>query len=193
VTNVRSTEDESLPLRTFLVCRTCGRPVTGSSSSGNGGKYYYYRCQTATACKERFRAGKAHEIFEEMLRSISAEKEIAELYKLIMSEYFRGNGADKTRQTKEKQAQIDKLKTRVRNAHALLPMAEKRVIEPIGENAVLTLIAAMGAAPGDSKKGNGRQIADLSTLVPQTRNLSNLFPRHLEAISRFLDLRTSSD
>ncbi|WP_212003966.1 zinc ribbon domain-containing protein [Chitinophaga sp. HK235] len=49
VTKVRSTKDEHLPLRGFLVCKQCGRPITGSGSKGNGGTYYYYHCQSSTS------------------------------------------------------------------------------------------------------------------------------------------------
>lgn len=32
------------PLRRTVKCGICGRPLTGSRSSGRGGKYYYYHC-----------------------------------------------------------------------------------------------------------------------------------------------------
>jgi len=32
------------PLRRIVFCGSCGRPLTGSCSTGNGGKYYYYHC-----------------------------------------------------------------------------------------------------------------------------------------------------
>ncbi len=129
VTKVRSTKDENLPLRSFVVCKSCGRPITGSGANGNGGKYYYYHCQTATVCKERYRADVAHESFAELLKSISAKKEILELYYHIMSDFFRKNGSDKTKQTKEIQAQIDKLKQRIQNAQALMLDAELSAAE----------------------------------------------------------------
>ena len=121
---VRSTKDENLPLRRFMVCSNCGRPITGSGSNGNGGKYYYYHCQTAAACKVRFRANEAHDAFLKMLQGISAKPEILDLYYRIMSDYFKKNGADKSRQIKEVQAQIDKLKQRNQNAQTLMLDAE---------------------------------------------------------------------
>ncbi len=125
VTKVRSTKDEALPLRGFLVCKTCGKPITGGAVKGNGGKYYYYHCQTAAACKERYRADTAHEVFvEKTLKGISAKKEILELYYAMMSEYYKKNGSDKTKQTREIQAQIEKLKQRIQNAQALMLDAE---------------------------------------------------------------------
>ncbi len=124
VTKVRSTKDEHLPLRGFLLCKSCGRPVTGSGVTGNGGTYYYYNCQTATTCKERYKAEEAHDAFVALLKSISAKKEVLELYSRIISDYFRNSGADKSRQTKEIQGHIDKLKQRVQNAQVLMLDAE---------------------------------------------------------------------
>ncbi len=124
ITKVRSSKDESLPLRSFLICKTCGKPITGSAAKGNGGRYYYYHCQTAAACKERFRADNAHEVFVELLRGITAKKEILELYGQMMAELFRKNGADKTKLTREVQSQIEKLKQRLANAQALMLDAE---------------------------------------------------------------------
>ena len=81
-------------------------------------------CQTATACKERFRGDVAHDVFAEMLKGITAKKELLELYYPIMSDFYKRNGSDKSKQIKEVQAQIDNLKQRNQNAPALMLDAE---------------------------------------------------------------------
>jgi DNA invertase Pin-like site-specific DNA recombinase len=129
VTKARSTKNEHLPLRGYLLCKCCGRPVTGSGVSGNGGRYYYYNCQTATICKERYKADEAHEAFITLLKTIVAKKEVLELYGAIMRESYKKNGIDKSRQIKELQAQIDKLKQRVQNAQTLMLDAELSAAE----------------------------------------------------------------
>ena len=261
VTKVRSTKDENLPLRSFMVCKTCGKPITGSGANGNGGKYYYYHCQTATACKERYRADVAHDAFVALLKSITAKKEILELYYHIMSDYYKKNGADKSKQTKEIQTQVDKLKMRIQNAQALMldgdlsaaeykdirnalapevevlerkkvsvltseddyqqyldkgiPLLqnidkhwlaadlsgkqhivgsifpqklvfEKNTYRTIGENPVLALIAATGAGSIVSKKRKASNNADLFCLVPERRNLSNLFVEDLQTTVKYI-------
>jgi site-specific DNA recombinase len=123
-TKVRCTKDENLPLRGFLICKVCGRPITGSASKGNGGKYYYYHCQKAKECGERYRANDAHEVFLNELKKISANEDVLDLYHKIMSELYKKNGTDKTKQIKEIQADIDKLKQRIQNAQALMLDAE---------------------------------------------------------------------
>ena len=120
ITKVRSTKDEHLPLRGFVVCSNCGKPITGSGANGNGGKYYYYHCQQAAACKERYRADAAHEAFIALLKSITVKSEVLELYGAIMKQYFKEQGTDRTKETKALQAQIDKLKLRIKNAQILM-------------------------------------------------------------------------
>ena len=129
VTKVRSVKDENLPLRGFLVCKVCGRPITGSASMGNGGKYYYYHCQTAKDCKERFKANDAHKVFLDELKKISANREVLDLYYKIMSDLYKKNGTDKTKQIKDIQIEIDRLKQRIQNAQVLMLDAELSAAE----------------------------------------------------------------
>ncbi|MEO6830930.1 MAG: recombinase family protein [Chitinophagaceae bacterium] len=129
VTVARGTSDDSLPLRGFLVCKCCGRPLTGSAAKGNGGSYYYYHCQKATKCKERFRATVAHEVFELQLAKISAKPEILDLYHAILSDIFKKNGVNKGKQVKEVSAEIEKLKLRIANAQSLMLDGEITAIE----------------------------------------------------------------
>lgn len=119
-TRIVGSKDENLPLKGFLICSKCGRPLTGSGSKGNGGKYYYYHCQDAAKCKERFRANIAHETFMDTLHQITAHSEILELYQQIMLETFKKNGIDKSQQLKVLQTDIDKLKLRLKNAQTLM-------------------------------------------------------------------------
>lgn len=123
-TKVRSTKDDNLPLRGFLVCRCCGRPITGSGSQGNGGKYYYYHCQNAKECKERFRTGDAHDVLLDHLHRISTNRTSLDLYQEVMSDLYRKNGTDKTKQVKELNGEIEKLKARIQNAQILMLDAE---------------------------------------------------------------------
>ncbi len=119
-TKVRSTKDENLPLRGHLVCKACGKPITGSASKGNGGTYYYYHCQKAKACKERFKASEAHKGLLEEFRKIASNKHVFDLYYMVMSDLYKKNGGDKTVKLKEASAGIEKLKTRLLNAQTLM-------------------------------------------------------------------------
>ncbi len=128
-TKVRSTKDEHLPLRGFLVCKQCGRPITGSGSKGNGGTYYYYHCQSGTLCKERFRASDAHEQFRKELYKIVTKRDVLELYLTLLEQSLKDNSADNSKKVKETEAAIEKLKQRLQNAQSLMLDAELSAAE----------------------------------------------------------------
>ncbi|WP_343692519.1 zinc ribbon domain-containing protein [Chitinophaga sp.] len=69
--NVFTEIDIHLPLRGFLTCQRCGKPLSVSGSRGNGGVYYYYHCQSVKLCKKRFRTETANEIFVKQLSQIA--------------------------------------------------------------------------------------------------------------------------
>ena len=72
--------DIHLPLRGFLNCQRCGKPLSGSCSRGNGGVYYFYHCQSVKLCKERFRAETANEIFVKQLSKVAVNVPIIDYY-----------------------------------------------------------------------------------------------------------------
>jgi DNA invertase Pin-like site-specific DNA recombinase len=117
---VKNTRHEALPLRGYLACSRCGRPLTGSASHGNGGKYYYYHCQASLGCKERFKAPEANASFINFLATFSAKEEVLELYSLIIEERFKKAKATKSTESKDTQAKIEKLNTRLKNAKEMM-------------------------------------------------------------------------
>jgi site-specific DNA recombinase len=82
-----STRREELPLRGNLLCSKCGSHVTGSPSRNRKGvRYFYYHCNN---CKdERFRADKANQAVEEILRSLNFKKEVQELFIAMSKDFF---------------------------------------------------------------------------------------------------------
>ena len=49
VAGPRQRNHPDFPLRGFVLCETCGRPLTGSWSKGRNGHYAYYHCQRSVA------------------------------------------------------------------------------------------------------------------------------------------------
>jgi hypothetical protein len=45
VSGPRQRNRPDFPLRGFVRCEACGRPLTGSWSKGRNGRYAYYHCQ----------------------------------------------------------------------------------------------------------------------------------------------------
>ena len=116
----RNTRHEFLPLRGYLVCRQCGRPLTGSGSKGKGGMYYYYHCQTSLGCKERFKADIANEHFLNYVKTFKTKSEVLDLYLMIMEAKFKNGKANKVAQDRELDIQIARLNTRLKNAREMM-------------------------------------------------------------------------
>lgn len=114
----KNTAREELPLRGFLQCRKCGKNLTGSSSKGNGGKYFYYHC--TNECGERFQAIHANTIFLEELRRISANEENIQLFEMVMKEYSRLSGKERSTALKEVDTEIEKNRERILKAQQLM-------------------------------------------------------------------------
>ena len=66
------------PLRNFLVCDVCGRPLTGSSSKGRNKKYEYYHCRQS--CNTRVQADTTHKMVSELLEGLQISSNVKELY-----------------------------------------------------------------------------------------------------------------
>jgi site-specific DNA recombinase len=64
------------PLRSFLRCEQCGHLLTASWSSGRSDRYGYYRCYRKDCGKVKDRRERVHEAFLDMLRNLSAERDV---------------------------------------------------------------------------------------------------------------------
>ncbi|WP_408733699.1 recombinase family protein [Flavobacterium nakdongensis] len=83
--------NENFPLKGFLNCPTCKKPLTASSSKGRSKHYTYYHC--ISPCNERYRIEDVNLWFEQFLKSITLDKEIQEvLYEMIKEELTSKKG-----------------------------------------------------------------------------------------------------
>jgi site-specific DNA recombinase len=77
--------NEKFPLKGFLNCPACNKPLTGSSSKGRSKRYAYYHC--ISPCNERYAIEDATLWFDDFLQSITLNKEISTLlFEMIKSE-----------------------------------------------------------------------------------------------------------
>ena len=68
------------PLRHLVRCGECGRPLTGSWSSGNGGRYPYYFCQEKACKRVKGRKEDLEARFIEFLRRLQPRPEMVSLF-----------------------------------------------------------------------------------------------------------------
>ena len=109
--------DEHLPLRGHLICKTCGRPLTGSASKGrNGKRHFYYHCQPP--CKERFKAGIANERFEQLLTEFVITEDAKALYKEVLEETFHGEAKSRKLRVKHIKKELDTQAARMSSLEA---------------------------------------------------------------------------
>ncbi|WP_133990675.1 recombinase family protein [Dinghuibacter silviterrae] len=95
---------DALALRGYLICKNCGRNLTGSRSKGRSNSYFYYHCNCNT-CKERFRADQANEDFLRYLDQYNFKDEVVDAYYAVLEDVF--NTHEKERFDQIKQLEIE--------------------------------------------------------------------------------------
>ena len=69
------------PLRRFVLCHCCGRPLTGSWSRGRrGGRYAYYRCPSSGSGSVNVRREQLETLFVEVLEGLKPRPEVLKLF-----------------------------------------------------------------------------------------------------------------
>lgn len=72
--NLYNKDDPAFPLKGYVLCPHCGRPLTGSHSTGRGGvRYPYYQCQNPKCTNRRqmyIQPTVVHKDFETLLKNI---------------------------------------------------------------------------------------------------------------------------
>jgi site-specific DNA recombinase len=77
----------SFPLKGFLLCPECQRPLTASVCKGRSERYAYYHC--ISPCKGRYRLEEAETSFLSFLKGISLDKPVLELLNVIIKEQLK--------------------------------------------------------------------------------------------------------
>jgi len=78
-------DDEHFPLRGFVTCSKCGRPLTGSWSRGRRKKYAYYRCH---GCNLNIKKETLEEKFVDQLTKLEPKREYLQLFDVIFRQVW---------------------------------------------------------------------------------------------------------
>ena len=101
-----------LPLRGFLKCPDCDSNLTGSgSTSKTGKKHYYYHCNSHKKCRTRIKADELNGKFKELLESLKPQKDVAELFKLILEDKYESSNESRFNQIKNIDTKLSQLGT----------------------------------------------------------------------------------
>ncbi len=90
-THTKKVLNEDFPLRSFVLCSDCRKPVTASWSSGRNGKFPYYRCKMkgCVAHNKSIRKAEIEKQFEDILEKINPNEKVLNLTKAIITEVWR--------------------------------------------------------------------------------------------------------
>lgn len=161
--------DERLPLRGYLLCKKCGRSLTGSASKGrNGKRHFYYHCQPK--CKERFKADDANDIYERMLSELVISQDAKKLYNELLQQTFHG-------ENKERELRLLAIDRE-------LKLLQKRM-ESLEEKFLDDHIDAPSF--NSMKQRNQKKVFDLETEKQSIKNLKKDIEEYLELGISFLN------
>jgi len=114
----RQRNRDEFPLRNFLLCGSCHRPLTGSPSRGKMGvKYNYYRCQNRTCPSElrtNVRAEVMHKGFVQFLRTQQPDSSYLRLFHKVVIDVWQAKQNDAAALIRTFERQIEVLKERRR-------------------------------------------------------------------------------
>jgi site-specific DNA recombinase len=112
----RQRNRNEFPLRNFVRCGNCHKPLTGSPSTGKMGvKYLYYRCQNR-GCPTpiNVRTEVLHQHFVEFLRQQEPDKAFLAMFHKVVLHEWNVRQADAADRVRGVERQIEKLKERKR-------------------------------------------------------------------------------
>ena len=113
-THTKNMLNKDFPLRSFVLCSSCGKPDTASwSRARNGKKHPYYRCKTK-GCQEHnssIRKDKIEKEFESILRKIKPSAEVLNLTKAIMADVWHKKEAEGLNKKSELEKEIEKIES----------------------------------------------------------------------------------
>ena len=89
----RLAKNPHFPLRKLVVCRSCSRPITGSTSTGHKGvKYpYYHHHKQTCSCAKFIPKEYFEQLFVEYLESITPSEKFEKIFKAVVIDIWKNN------------------------------------------------------------------------------------------------------
>ncbi|AWW33175.1 recombinase family protein [Echinicola strongylocentroti] len=116
---VKVISHEKFPLRGFLICHKCGRPLTGSASkSSKGGYYHYYHC--LSSCGVRFRTEVVNKAVRKELFKYKVQENILDIYKDCIRDIYHDLTSSGHKTKKQYLDEIERLDKKISKARNLL-------------------------------------------------------------------------
>lgn len=109
---VRRHTHPDFPLRHFVSCGVCERPLTGSWSKGRGKTYPYYHC-SSSFCKSRNIPKKLLESeFLKLIEQLQPKPEYLRLFSAVVLDVWKQRQSEATKVGTTLQSRVDELKSK---------------------------------------------------------------------------------
>ena len=168
---VRKDLSEEMPLRGFVLCGDCDRPLTGGRTKGRNKYYIYYECQNKEcgSFRKSIRKEDIERDFEELLASARPSKVLFKFVHTMLKDIWNRHQEmmmeQKTslkKQLNETDAKIEALvdRTLETSSAAMIARYEQRLRDLEQEKAVLAERAALPAKPQQTFERTSRTAMD---------------------------------
>ena len=134
----RKDNSKEFPLRGFVLCDECIKPMTASWTTGRNGKHPYYHCKTK-GCSLRGKTVQRKEMeeaFEKILRSIRPKEKTLALTKEILLDVWNKRIAGVDNLKKSHENDLDEIRSKIRNLLDRLSKTENGSLIKTYENEI---------------------------------------------------------
>lgn len=113
----RKDNTSEFPLRGFILCSVCNKPMTASWSTGRNGKHPYYHCKTKTcdAVGKSIKRELLETGFKNILRSITPNEKVLNLTKEILLDTWKKRLSKIDEVQNETEKSLDEIRVKIRN------------------------------------------------------------------------------
>ncbi len=108
----RFRDNPDFPLRGFVKCGACGKPLTASWSRGNGGRYPYYRCHGKGCGVVNVRRNRMDDLFCEYLKRLKPKPSYFSLFRAIVTDVWKEKQSYILAEREAVAREVEKLKGR---------------------------------------------------------------------------------
>ncbi len=171
---LRKDYSDDFPLRGYVVCRFCGKPLTSAWFKGKKKKYAYYICKTQ-GCEYRQKSIPApvmEKRFESLLKSVTPQPEVMQLTEVIVCRMWNG------RMLNEKKAKVT-----LQNQILKLEQCNDLLIMRIPSASTEVMVKQYEKAIDESVK----QIEDLKLELAKTKYSQDGYQTALRVVFSFVE------
>src|SRR6185503_5166921 len=88
---LRKDYDSDFPIRGFVLCFECRKPMTSFWGKGNGGKYAYYKCKKEDCSRKNntIRSEVLEKEFDKLLRKVRPQPEVLKYIELVLKDAWK--------------------------------------------------------------------------------------------------------